>query len=391
MPVRIPSPSAAIAAVVLAAALPAAVVAAGEASDARVRSRVFEATEPSASAQRRGEVAELLAGASSSALARALREAFTSSARRRAALELAAHLRVRGVFESARRHADGPDGAAVAELALAVPEDDARSWLVARWRTAVPGAPAFDAAHAALCRRPAGLRAADAVAASLDDPVRASSALEVLRFQLAVDDADPAALRARWSAARARFEFEGREFEPPGRDLFDAAGPSAWRLRGARRVARNVRIAGASCIDLPALPVASEFTVYASVAAPAPGAAFVLGTGDGAAELRVRRDAASWFLVEGPPREGDRVEAPSPPRVPSSPPAWSSFVVRVTDPGLRDRPLARDVRIFVDGCELRPSGGFWRFPAPPRSLGILAAPGPEPTMAGGLAFECVRP
>jgi hypothetical protein len=75
---------------------------------------------------------------------------------------------------------------------------------------------------------------------------------------------------------------------------------------------------------------------------------------------------------------------------PSSGAAWSEFEVRIADPGLRDRPSVRDVRVFVDGVELRPSGGFWRLASPPVALAIGAAAGDEPTCVGGVTWQRAR-
>ena len=59
----------------------------------------------------------------------------------------------------------------------------------------------------------------------------------------------------------------------------------------------------------------------------------------------------------------------------------------VTDPQIRGSPGVRDVRVRVDGRELRPSGGFWRVSSPPTSLSIVAAEGEAPTLIGGLSWR----
>jgi hypothetical protein len=354
---------------------------AGEVADGRVRARVAEATDPAAPAARREELAAALAGEPAAALSKALREAVLSNPRRPLAIDLASRLRVPGVFASAKRYAEGPSGAAVAALALADGDPASRAWLVSRWRTAAPDSPAFRDADSALRTTAAPIDVVDGVAASLPDPARGAAALDVLRFQMAVDDARPADLAARWQEARARYAFESKEHAAPGRDLLAAEG---WRLRGARRVGANLRIAAGSCVDLPALPGRAgieDGALRLAVAAPGGGAAIVVRTEDGRQELNLRSDRESWFLLEGPPREGDRVTAPFVAG------AWAQIELRVRAARVPGTPGARDVRVLVDGRELRPSGGFWRLASPPRSLSVVAAAGVEPTLAGGIRWS----
>jgi len=358
---------------------------AGEVSDGRVRARVVEATDPATSAPRREEVVAALAEEPAAALAKALREAVLSTTRRPFAIDLAARLRVPGVFASAKRYADGPSGAAVAALALADGDAASRAWLVARWRTAEPDSPAARDADSALRTIAAPIDVVDGVAACLADPARASAALDVLRFQMAVDDDLPGDLAARWKEARARYLVESKEHSAPGRDLLAAEG---WRLRGARRVGGNLRIQAGSCIDLAALPGRAgveDGVLRLAVAAPGGGAAVVLRTDDGRQELNLRCDREAWFLLEGPPREGERVTAPFVAG------AWAVVEFRVRDARLAATPAARDVRVLVDGRELRPSGGFWRIASPPGSLTVVAAAGADPTLAGGFRWNPCPP
>jgi hypothetical protein len=209
---------------------------------------------------------------------------------------------------------------------------------------------------------------------------------------MGVDDPCAAALRARWSAAWERYRFEAEAFPREGEDLL--AGPG-WRLGQARRVGRNLRLAPSSAIDLAALPLAAQTEPGALrvriAPAPGPGAFVALRTAGAVQELRLCCDGTSWFLVEGPPREGARVETPC------RPSAWEGVEIRVSNPALRDRPGARDLRVFVNGAEMRPSGGFWRLASPPESLAIGASRGVAgasasavTTLVGGIEWRRER-
>ena len=352
-----------------------------ESDDARVRARIREYTESATGELRRDLIVRELSGADAAVAARLVREAMLSEVRRGPSMDLAARLRLPGVFESAKRWADSSPVEVLA-LALAAPEKSAAAWLAERWATSDRASERFRAVDDALRTQRAPPAVVDGVARSLSDPVRGEAALAVLRAQMGVDDACPSALIDRWAAARERFGFEAREFPRDGDDLLACPG---WRLRAARPVGRNLRLPPATCVDLPVLPLPFQTgggTLRLHVAAgDGRGAQVSVATEGNTQDLRLRCDGTSWFLVEGPPRDGERVEAPF--RVGD----WAEIEVGVADPQIRGSPGVRDVRVRVDGRELRPSGGFWRVSSPPTSLSIVAAEGEAPTLIGGLSWR----
>lgn len=356
-----------------------------ESEDLRVRTRVREYTEKGTGAPQRSLIVRELAGADPALAARFVREALVNEARRAPALELAARMRLPGVFDAARRHAESSAGPQVLALALVAPEDAAAAWVAERWTASEPGSERFRAVDEALRGGPCAAAVVAAIGRALGDPVRGPAALAILRTQMAVDDACPEDLRARWDAAWARYVHEARDFPRDGEDLLAAPG---WRLRTAQAVGRNLRIAARSVVDLAVLPLATqagEGTIRLRVAPGDGEGAFVslmTGAGDGGPQdLRLRCDGTSWFLVEGPPREGERVAAPCRAGV------WSDVELRISDPKLLARPSTRDVRVVVDGTELRPSGGFWRLSSPPESLTVGASCGEGPTLLGGVTWR----
>lgn len=357
---------------------------AGESAEARLRARVREYTEPSTSDLRRDLIVFELTSpgaAPEAALGKLAREALVSDVRRAGALDLAARMRLPGVFDTAKRHADGPCAAGVAALALAAPEPAAGAWLAARWTASAADSEAFRTADLALRERRAPPGAVEGIARSLDDPVRAEPALAILRVQMAVDDPCPDELRARWDDAWKRYLFEAEEVPAPGADLLAAPG---WKTGRARRVGRNLRVPPLAALDLPTLPLpvlSGTGNLRLRVAAGEGKGAYVGLVTEGAQDLRLQCDGAVWFLVEGPPRDGARVEAPF------APSAWSEIEFRMSDPRLPGRAAVRDVRVTVDGRELRPSGGFWRLASPPRGLSVGAAAGAEPTVVGGVRWR----
>lgn len=327
-----------------------------------------------------------------SGVVRVLRDALQTEARRGAALELAVLLRCGGVFGAAKRYADGPCAACVAELAAVCGDEDAAAWLVARWRAADPGSDAFRHAEAALAGHVLSLATVDAVGAALRDEARAASAVAILRPQMALDGAVTAeTLAARWTGLRDAHATEGMSFDDKGAVTLLPPRPrdgEAWRLHGAVPVGPNLRVPAGRCLDLAALPRAArddDGALRLRVrAGDASGAAVSLLCEDGGQSLTVRCDGKVWYLVEGPPRAGDRVEAPC------TPGRWTEFVVRVRDPQIDGQPCVRDVRVWCGGVEMRPGGGFWRMPSPFASMSVRA-PGAEPCLVGGVTWtSCAR-
>ncbi|MCE9636066.1 MAG: hypothetical protein K8T90_10200 [Planctomycetes bacterium] len=371
--------------VFLASWLGLAAIEAKESEDARIRARVREFTDPSAGSVRRELVVRELSDCDATAAARVVREALASDARRPAAAELAARLRLPGVFDAAKKWGDGPAAAQIAALAIAAPEPDAAHWLVERWRTADAASDRFRVADETMRTARASPAVVAGVGAALGDPEREAAALAILREQMAVDDPCPSALRERWPAAWARYAFEARTFPRDGDDLLSFPG---WLLGSARRVGRNLRVAPSAFVELGALPPIAQVeagVLHLRVAAGAGSGAFVsLRTAGASQDLRMSCDGNVWFLIEGPPRDGARVE------VPFRADAWADVEVRVSAPAPADRPSVRDVRISVDGAELRPSGGFWRLASPPQSLVIGAARGDAATCVGGVAWARAR-
>lgn len=327
-----------------------------------------------------------------SGVVRVIRDALQTEARRGTALDLAVLLRCAGAFGTAKRYADGPLGARVADLAAVCSDGDAAEWLVARWRTAETSSDAFRHAEGALAGHVLPAASVDAVGAALRDEARAASAVAILRPQMGLDaDVTAADLASRWTALRAAHADDAVLFSDQGAQTLLPPRPrdgEGWRLHGASAVGPNLRLPAGRCLDLVALPRAARdddgalrIRVRASDAA---GAEVSLLCDDGRQSLSVRCDGKVWYLVEGPPRAGDRVEAPC------RPGEWTDFVVRVRDPQVDGHPTVRDVRVWCGGTEMRPGGGFWRLPSAFASMSVRA-PAAEPCLVGGVTWtSCAR-
>lgn len=327
-----------------------------------------------------------------SGVVRVVRDALQTEARRGIALDLAVLLRSAAVFPAAKRYADGPCAARVAVLAAVCDDEDAAAWLVARWRTADPASDAFRHAEAALAGHVLSAVTVDAVGTALRDESRAASAVAILRPQLGLaGDVTAADLASRWTGLRAMHAAEAAVFADRGALTLLPPRPrdgEGWRLHGAVAVGPNLRVPAGRCLDLAALPRtardddgALRLRVRAN---DATGAEVSFVCDDGRQSLNIRCDGKVWFLVEGPPRAGDRVEAPS------RPGEWTEFIVRVRDPRIDGQPGLRDVRVWCGGVEMRPGGGFWRMPSAFASLSVRA-PGGEPCVVGGVTWTpCAR-
>ncbi|MCC6572892.1 MAG: hypothetical protein IT462_03790 [Planctomycetes bacterium] len=161
-------------------------------------------------------------------------------------IELATACRVSGLFEAARKFAEGDNLVLVVRLALGTLDKGAPEWAVGRWKSLEPESPAFEAVHGAFleCNLPAAVLALfkDFIADKASAAARVDKAAEILMAQMALPPFEDVQDWVRkWEALAAEYTQESQAFELKGFDLLDT---DPVRVRGeVVKIARNRRIA----------------------------------------------------------------------------------------------------------------------------------------------------
>ncbi|MCC6575030.1 MAG: hypothetical protein IT462_14735 [Planctomycetes bacterium] len=212
----------------------------------------------------RDELLKKLSRAGRDMIGKNLKAAITTDGKRPFALQLAAKLRVGGLFDTAKKFADGDDDEFVAKLALSTLDKGAANWAVDRWKTKEVGSPSWSFIDDAFKACPVPIdtiKQFKEFAASKSSPEnKLMAAIEIMAWQLGVKVPEvPADLIPQWDKLKAAWEADSKVFPVTGIDMFTFPDLGI----SGTRVLNNYRMSGSDCLtfEMPDEWDAASFTI----------------------------------------------------------------------------------------------------------------------------------
>jgi hypothetical protein len=322
--------------------------AAGQALDSKaVKKAVEEYVDPASGDSKRASLLDALGKAKNSDISAALKREVKKDDKRKACLDLALALHVRGQYSTFDKYFS-EDAAGIAKLGLITADKGSDKDLQKHWADAAVDSNEFKALNDAFEHYGSDLDALAEFEKVLEDDKavdeKRTAAAEILKFQFGLDTADPTEISLRWSDLQKEYKDDGQRFSMTGMDILALDG---WTYHLVRRIGANLKFDGNNSIarmpsGLPASFKTGDYTVtvHARVEADFDGDVGLLLDVGGSRLVHGMSIADGKWSMNGPKGKVS---------TPIKPGKWSTFTLTSsTVAGAQEWSYAVDGKVVAD-------------------------------------------